>query len=170
MVLKVGYNVARARKWPLGDWMDTVLYILGESPCPSGFHMFVQLMIPTPVQKTNLPVSVGTTEVPPLPMRVYSIDVSAYPGLRSAYWVSFWSYRFFILRENTQLPHSKRKQGIAKWLKNTKGAKELNHQGVATMYASSVMVLDDAKESPVFHEQLSRVRQLKLAAELKKSR
>jgi hypothetical protein len=124
MLLKIRYNVARARNWPLGNWRDVVQYVLGRSPCPSGFRIFVQLMIPTPVQKTNLPVSPGTTEVPPLPMRVYSVDVSNYPGVMSAYWISFWSYRFFILREKTQVPRSQRKQTIARWLMATKGATE----------------------------------------------
>jgi hypothetical protein len=127
-------------------------------------------MIPTPAWKTNLPVSPGTTEVPPLPMRVYSLDVSAYPGLQSAYWVSFWSYRFFILRENIEVPRRTQRQAIAKWLKNTNGAKELTHKGVAAAYASSVMILDDVNDSPVFLDQLSKVRKLKFATELKRSR
>jgi hypothetical protein len=37
------------------------------------------------------------------------------------------------------------------------------------MYASSVTVLDDANESSIFHEQLSKARNLKAAMELKKS-
>jgi len=127
-------------------------------------------MIPTPVRNTNLPVSPGTTEVPPLPMRVYLVDVSSHSGLMSVYFVSFWSYRFFVLREDMQVPGGKRKQAIAKWLKNTKGAKELTCRGVATIYPSSVMLLDDAKHSPIFHEQLSKARKLKFATELKKSR
>jgi len=170
VLLKIGYNVARARKWPLGNWQEVPLYILGTSPCPSGFRVFVQLMIPTPVQRTNLPVLPGTTEVPPLPLRVYPDDVSSYPGLISVHWVSFWSYRFFVLQEDTQVPRGKREQAIAKWLRKKKGAKELNRRGVATMYASSVMVLDGANESPIFHEQLSKARELKSAMELKKSR
>ena len=169
VLLKIGYNVARARKWPLGNWQEVLLYVLGTSLCPSGFRVFLQLMIPTPVQKTNLPVSPGTTEVPPLPLRVYSVDVGRYPGVLSAYWLSFWSYRFFVLQEDARVPRSKRKQAIEKWLRKTKGAKELNRRGVATMHASSVMVLDDTNESPIFHEQLSKARKLKAAMELKKA-
>ena len=129
-------------------------------------------MIPTPAQSTNLGLTPGAAESPPLPMRVYSVKMDEYPGLQYGYWVSFWSYRFFILRENANATQSARKQSIAKWLKkkNTRGAKELTRQGMATLYSSSVSVLDDAEESPVFHEQLLKVHHLKIAKELKKRR
>lgn len=172
MLLKIGYNVARARKWPLGNWLDAAPYVLGEASCPSGFRVFLQLMIPTPVKKTDLPVSPGTIEVPPLPIRVYLADVSSFPGLISAYSISVWSYRFFVLRENMQVPRDMRQRGTTKWLKmkSTKGAYELTRRRVAKIYASSVEALDDAKSSPIFHEQLSQARKLKSATEVRKSR
>jgi hypothetical protein len=169
MLLKIGYNVARARKWPLGHWQDTMQYILGNTPCPAGFHVFLQLMIPTPAKKTNLPVSPGTIEVPPWPMSVYPIDMSGHRGLVSGSWVSVWSYRFFVLREDAQVPRGGRRQAIARWAKNTKGAYELTPRGVATIYASSVEVLDSVEDSPIFHEQLSKARRLKSDTELSKS-
>ena len=106
MLLKIGYNVARARKWPLGLWEGATQFILGDAPSPEGFHIFLQLMIPTPVEKANRPVSPGTAEVPPLPMSVYPIDVSKLPGLISGFWISIWSYRFFVLREDMQASRS----------------------------------------------------------------
>lgn len=170
MLLKLGYNVARARKWPLRNWQGTAPYILGKAPYPSGLRVFLQLMIPTPVEKTNLPVSPGATEVPPWPMSVYVVDVSSFPGLMSGCWMSVWSYRFFVLREDMQVPRVIRKRAIAKWLKNTRGASELTRRGVATIYASSVEVLDAVSDSPIFHKQLSLARKLKSAVESKKSR
>jgi hypothetical protein len=170
MLLKIGYNVARARKWPLGHWQDATQYILGKAPCPAGFRVFLQLMIPTPVKKTSLPVSPGTTEVPPWPLSIYPIDLSGLPGLMSGSWVSVWSYRFFILREDVQVSRSVRQRAITRWLKNTKGAYELARRGVARIHSSSVEVLEAVKDSTIFHEQLSQARKLKVATELKKSR
>lgn len=170
MLLKIGYNVARARKWPLGHWKDAVQYILGNSPCPEGFHVFLQLMIPTPVEKTNRPVTPGTTEIPPWPMSVYPIDVGGLPGLASGSWISIWSYRFFLLREDTRVLRSIRQRTLAECGKNTPGAVELARQGLVTPYASSVEVLDAFKNSPIFDEQLSQARKLKSATDVKRSR
>src|SRR5580658_3063707 len=43
VLLKIGYNVARARKWPLANWQDTAHYIRGTAPRPLGFRLFLQL-------------------------------------------------------------------------------------------------------------------------------
>lgn len=170
MLLKIGYNVARARKWPAGHWQDATQYILGNAPCPAGFHIYLQLMIPTPAVKTNRPLSPGTTEVPPWPMSVYPIHVSNFPGLISGSWVSVWSYRFFLLREDVQAPRSVRRRTLARCLKNTTGAYELTRRGVTTLYASSVEVLDAITGSLIFDEQLSQARKLKADTDLKRSR
>jgi hypothetical protein len=166
-LLKIGYNVARARKWPVKDWRDTAQYILGKTPRPPGFRVFLQLMIPTPLKDTDLTFSPGVTEVPPLPMRVYLVDASGLPGITLGYSISVWSYRFFVLLEDTQILRSIRRRTIVKWLKHTKGAHELDSRGLARMFASSVKVLDDAETSPIFREQLTLVRQLKSSVESK---
>jgi hypothetical protein len=170
MLLKMGYNVARARKWPIEIWLDAKQYILDKAPCPSGFRIFLQLMIPTPAKKTTLPVSPGTTEVPPLPMSVYQLDVTAFPGLMSGYWISIWSYRFFVLQEDTRISRQVRRRSLAKWLKTEKGVYELDRRNVARVYASSVEVLDTLKASPIFHDQLSKARKLKATVRNRKSR
>jgi hypothetical protein len=170
MLLKIGYNVARARRWPLGHWEDATPYILGETQRPDGFRVFLQLMIPTPARKTTLPVTPGTDEVPPWPMSVYPIDTSGLPGLASGFWVSVWSYRFFVLREDTRVELRVRKRAISAWLKDAKGASELTQRKTVTIYASSVEVLDAVRDSSIFHEQLTKARELKSSAELKKSR
>jgi len=168
MLLKISYNVARVRKWPLGLWQGATQFILGSAPSPPGFHIFLQLMIPTPVEKANRPVSPGTTEVPPLPMSVYPLDVSNLPGLISGFWMSVWSYRFFVLREDMLASRSVRQRTVSNCLKNTTGAYELTRQGVVTAYASSVEVLDALKDSAIFEEQLSKARKLKSDMEMKK--
>lgn len=170
MLLKIGYNVGRARKWPLGHWEEATQYILGNTPCPAGFHIFLQLMIPAPVEKANRPVTPGTTEVPPWPMSLYAMDVSNFPGLVSGFWASVWSYRFFVVREDMQASRSVRQRTLAKCWKDTTGANELTRRGVTTIFASSVQVLDAIKGSAIFDEQLSQARKLKAATDLKRSR
>jgi hypothetical protein len=103
-------------------------------------------------------------------MNVYQIDVRNLRGFASGSWVSVWSYRFFVLREQTQVPRGVRQRAVAAWLKNTKGAYELTRRGIATTYALSVQVLDAVEDGPIFHKQLSLMRKLKSATELKKSR
>jgi hypothetical protein len=51
MLLKTGYNLARARKWPLETIQNVAKYILGEAARPGGFRVFLQLLIPTPLNK-----------------------------------------------------------------------------------------------------------------------
>ena len=164
-LLKIGYNVARARKWPLLNWQEAAQYILGNTPRPVGFHVFLQLLIPTPAEKANRPISPGSKEVPPWPMSVYPIDVSSFRGIVSGFWMSVWSYRFFVLREDGRVLRSIRQRTLARCLKNTTGAHELTRRGTATVYASSVEVLDAIKGSHIFDEQLAQARRLKAATE-----
>lgn len=168
-LLKVAYNVARTRGWPTDVFQQAREFILGQKPRPSGFRVFLQLLVPTPARKTNLPLTPGTTEVPPLPWRADLYDVSGFPGLAFACSVSFMSYRFFILRENEKVPANVRKQSVAKWLKQNNGATELTNNGSATVYASSVTVLDALKGNPTFEVQLAKARKLKADMNLKNS-
>jgi hypothetical protein len=170
MLLKIGYNVARSRTWSLGHWRETQKYILGDVSCPTDFHILLQLMVPTPVEKSNRPVTPGTTEVPPWPMSVYPIEVADLPGLTSGSWTSVWSYRFFILRENMLAPRSLRRQTLAKCRKNIPGAYELTRRSFVTAYASSVDVLAVIRNSRIFDEQLSEARRVKATEELRRSR
>lgn len=167
-LLKIAYNVARSRKEPIVTWQGVTEYILKGGQCPGEFHIFLQLMIPTPATKANRPLSPGTTEVPPWPMSVYQIDVSRFPGLSSGFWISVWSYRFFVLRDDLHTLASTRRRTLAKCSKNTPGAYELTPRGIATVYASSVGVLDAVKNSRIFDEQLSEARKLKAATDRKR--
>ena len=128
--LKIGYNVARARKWPATIWDGTSQYILGQSTRPVGFRLFLQSVIPTPVGETRLAYGPEVTEVGPFPMRVYSMDMSCFKGLVAAYSLWVWSYRFFILREEIDAPVSVRRRSVSKWVKNNRGATELGSRKI----------------------------------------
>jgi hypothetical protein len=141
MLLKIGYNVARARRWPLEAIEDTANYILGEAAKPLGLRIFLQLLIPTPVANTSLPVSPDATEVAPLPLRVNVADTSNMPGFILSYSISIWSYAFFVLREDLNTRRALRERMIQKFLKFAKGAYELAGRNSVTIYASSVDVI-----------------------------
>jgi hypothetical protein len=170
VLLKVAYNVARTRNWPIAIFQEAREFVLGEKPHPSGFRMFLQLLIPTPVRKTHLPVTPGTTDVPPLPWRADLYDVSGLPGLAFACSVSFMSYRFFILREDIKVRAAVRNRSVARWLKQNNGATELTKKGSATVYASSLTVLDAVKGNPTFETQLAKARKLKAEMQEKGSK
>ena len=117
---------------------------------------------------SHLPVTPGTTEVPPLPWRADLYDVSGFLGIAFACSVSFMSYRFFILREDKKVSASVQKRSVARWLKQNKGATELTNKTSATVYASSVTVLDALKGNPTFEAQLAKARNLKAEMERKR--
>jgi hypothetical protein len=169
-LLKVAYNVARTRNWPIAVFQEAREFILGKSLAPQGFRIFLQLLTPTPIRKTHLPVTPGTKEVPPLPWRADLYDVSGFPGLVFAGSLSFMSYRFFVLREDEKVPGNVRKRSVARWLKQNSGATQLTDKGRATIYASSVTVLDAVKGNPTFETQLAKARQLKAQMKVKNSK
>jgi phage-related tail fiber protein len=74
------------------------------------------------------------------------MDVSNLPGLISGSWLSVWSYRFFVVREDTQASRPIRQRTVTECLENTPGAHELTTEGVVTIEASSVEVLDALNE------------------------
>jgi hypothetical protein len=170
VLLKVAYNVARTRNWPIAVFQEAREFILGKKPCPSGLRIFLQLLVPTPARKTDLPLKPGTTEVPPLPWRADLYGLGGFPGLAFACSVSFMSYRFFILREDESVPTNLRKRSVARWLKQNNGATELTDKGSATVYASSVTVLDAVKGNPTFEAQLAKARKLKAEMQVKDSK
>lgn len=163
MLLKIGYNVARTRKWPLNKWQSSAEYVLNGSPSPTGIRLFLQLLIPTPAKSTSLPVSPGTDEITPLPWRCDLDNVTHYNGLAFEYSMSIWSYRFFVLWEDAQAPSIVRQRGTAKWLRERfhRGSRELSRSGRTSIYASSVTVLKAVEGNPTFLDQLSKAKQLK---------
>jgi hypothetical protein len=168
-LLKISYNVARTRKWPLSEWHNARQYILGRASCPHGFRVFVQLMVPTPATKSDLPYSQSATEITPLPINVAIDDVSSLPGLWLLCSVSAWSYRFFVLRENEEASVRMQKTSVTKWLRSENGAIELTRRSAVKIYASSVTVLDVLRQSPILRGQVSKARMLKAETDAKKS-
>ena len=164
-LLKLSYNVARARKWPLKPWQDTAEYIVGKGASPPWLHIFLQLMIPTPLREAHLPVAEDATEVPPIPMRVALADVRPFHGLMSGCLVSIRSYRFFVVWEDISLSTVIRRKGLDAFFKISKGAYQLTRRGRVVAYASSVKVLDDV--TPIFREQVSKLKALKSKIESK---
>lgn len=79
------------------------------------------------------------------------------------------SYRFFILHEDANVSATIRKRSVERWLKENKRATELTKKGSATVYASSVTVLDTLKGNPTFETQLAKARKLKADMDLKNS-
>lgn len=168
VLLKLAYNIARTRNWPIAVFQEAREFIVGEKPLPEGFRVFLQLLIPTVARKTHLPVTPGTAEVPPLPWRADLYDASGFPGIVFACSVSFMSHRFFLLREDKRVSTSVRKRSVARWLRQDKGANELTNKGSATVYASSVTVLDALEGNPTFEAQLAKARKLKAEMERKR--
>ena len=80
------------------------------------------------------------------------------------------SYRFFVLREDEKVPGNVRKRSVARWLKQNNGATELTKKGSATVYASSLTVLDAVKGNPTFETQLAKARNLKAEMKAKNSK
>jgi hypothetical protein len=67
-LLKIGFNVARSRHWPLNQFRRLRPFILGQSRCPSRLLLFLQLLVPTPINRTTLPATPGTKSIEPLPI------------------------------------------------------------------------------------------------------
>jgi hypothetical protein len=162
LLLKITYNVARTRKWPVQIYRDCRRYILGkEKELPSGFRMFLQLLVPTSVSKTDLSVTPGTKEVTPIPWRTELYELTGFPGIAFASSTSIMSYRFFLLREDASVPVAVRRKSIARWLKENKGTKELTTKARVTIHASSVSVVDAVRNNSIFLDQLAKARKLK---------
>jgi hypothetical protein len=172
VLLKIGYNVARTRNWPLANWQDAAQYILGRASCPKGYHLFLQLVIPTPAKRVRLPLTPGTREVTPLPWHANLNNVSHIAGLVFEYALSFWSYRFFILRGAGQDNRATRRRAVSLWLKakDKNGTCELTDRNAATLYASSLTVMGALQGDPNFFDHLSKARSLKAVMLSKKDK
>jgi hypothetical protein len=160
VLLKVAHNVARTRNWPITVFQEAREFILGKKHLPQGFRIFLQLLTPTPVRKAHLPVTPGTTEVPPL-RRADLYDVSGFFGIRIRRFAVVPVLSLFRAARGCEGARNARKRSIARWLKQNNGATELTDKGGATVYASSVTVLDAIKGNPTFETQLARREDLK---------
>lgn len=161
LVLKLGYNVARTRGWPLAVFKEARQYILGREKCPPGLHLFLQLLIPTPEKDCKYAVPPGTQEIPPLPWHAELRDVSGFPGLASEFSISFMSYRFFAVQEDPSVSSTIRKASLKEWLKDNKGTHELSDVGHSVVHSSCVSVVEVLEKDPAFENQLAKAIELK---------
>jgi hypothetical protein len=169
-LLKIGFNVARTRKWSLVSLESARSYILGRSRRPPGYRIFLQLLIPSAASKTDLPVSSGTTKIPPIPLHAALENVSSISGLESARSLCFWSYRFSMLHEDVAKGRSVRRRAKKIWLNNLRGAIELDRRGYDFIYASPTTVLEIYESNPQFRHQVARARDLKSSIDEKKAK
>jgi hypothetical protein len=168
--LKIGYNVARSGKWPLVSLENARSYILGKSPRPAGYRIFLQLLIPSDPRNTNLPVSPGTTKIPPIPLYASLENVSSISGLEAGRSLCFWSYRFSVLHEDEAKDRSIRRRAKMLWVKDLRGAIELNQFGSNSIHASPTTVLEVYESNPQFRHQVAKARELKSSIDVKKTK
>jgi hypothetical protein len=161
LVLKLGYNVARTRGWPLAVFREARQYILDKEKRPPGLHLFLQLLIPTATKNCKYTIPPGTQEVPPLPWHAELRNVSDFPGLASEISISFMSYRFFAVQEDPCVSSAIRKASLKAWLKDSKGAHELSDVGRSVVHPSSISVVGVLEKDPAFEKQLTRAIELK---------
>ena len=159
-LLKIGYNVARARNWPRICWQDASKYIIGEDTRPEGFRVFLQLLVPTPARNSEFNVPTGTKEIGPIPYYADLKSMKESSGFDLYYSLCFWSYRFHILHEAPTTRGNGRRK-LRQWRHDVKGAHELTERGFGLVYASSMTVLEAYSASPVFREQVRKATQLK---------
>jgi len=137
-LLKTGYNTARARGWHVKRESKLPQYILGEGQRPSGFRVFLQLIIPTPTSSREWVVKPDAAEVPPAPGRIDLLDVSKLVGFNMGYVVSLNSYLFHIFKEVDTVPPRIRRLVLKNLLKHMPGAYEITDKERAIVYSSSL--------------------------------
>jgi len=160
-LLKIGFNMARARGWSFAPSMQVRHYVLGRAARPRGLHLYLQLVIPSKLKQGSLPNTPDLTEIPPIPARVELANLSLLRGHEVGFMASFNCYSFWVLLESSKAPSHVRKRGLKQWLKNVPGAQELSEKNRAVVYASSVHVLQDLSTSKPFLRNLGLARKWK---------
>ena len=153
-LLKIGYNTARARKWPLSNWLEFCDYVLGQGSRPDGCRVLLQLIVPTEVHRGSIKDNPAATEIQPFPSRVATFDVRRLPGFKLAFMVSLNSYYFYVAVETLDLPVHVRRRTFRKLVREIPGAYELSPGRRAMVYASSMDFIDHASQSEAFFRNL----------------
>ena len=154
-LLKIGYNTARARKWPFTFPEEFKHYVLGRNDRPKGAHVLLQLIIPTRVEPGRIKDHPTTTEVPPIFSRVVLLDVRRLPGFLLAFMVSINSYYFYVLQDDLASDLRLRKRILKEFIRELPGAYELRPQTKrAVVFASSVDFISAASQSAPFFRNL----------------
>jgi hypothetical protein len=60
-------------------------YILGRTPRPAGLRVFVQLVVPTPIDSIRWTERPHADEIPPLIARMDLLDLNIFPGFSMAF-------------------------------------------------------------------------------------
>ncbi len=124
-LLKIGYNTARARKWPFTFPEKLKHYVLGRNDLPKGAHVLLQL--------------ITTKEVPRIFNRVALTDVRRLPGFLLAFMVSINSYYFYVFQDDVDSALRLRRRILKESIRELPGAYELRPQEKrAVVFASSV--------------------------------
>jgi hypothetical protein len=153
-LLKTGYNIARARGATFESTADLAQYLLTGTNRPSGFRVFLQLIIPTPASsfvRTNKP---DVTEIPPVPARVDFLDVRVLVGFNIAFALSLNSYLFHVFKEDNRVPRNIRTPILKRLLKTMLGAYEITDKARAIVYASSLDVMTLLEGNRAFERHL----------------
>ena len=140
-LLKIAYNTARARRWPVSQLAELRNYVLGRQNRPPGAHVLLQLVIPTKVERGSIEGHPDVTEIEPLLNRVIRLDVRQLPGLAQAFTVSLNSYYFHVPLEDLNVDAHVRRRVVKRFLKMVPGAYELSRTGRAVIYASSLDIM-----------------------------
>lgn len=162
-LLKIWYNVARARGWQVPSQEEIAAYILGKGKRPDDLSIFLQLIIPTKVQRGSIPGHADATEIPPIPTRVEALDLRQLPGYTAAFIVAVKSYYFLVLVEDMKTSLAVRKKVLKAVLKLFRGAQKLTGKNRALVYSSSVDFVKTADTFP-FSRNLELARKLVLTA------
>jgi hypothetical protein len=160
-LLKIGYNVARARGWHVRADTDVPSYVLGSSSRPIGFRVFIQLIIPTPTSALTRKVQPDAVEIPPAPVRIDLLDLRQLVGFNMAFMVSLNSYFFHIFKESHGTPKYVRGRILKAVLRRTPGAYELTEKNRAVIYASSTDFMAFLSQNKPLSRHVEMMKELK---------
>lgn len=167
-LLKTGYNVARARVWRVRADSELPKFILGEAKRPSGFRVFVQLIVPTPTSSRPELAKLGAKEIPPAPARIDLLDLRLLPGFSMAYVVSLNSYVFHVFEEEGTAPVHVRKLILKTLVRQMPGAREITRRDRVVLFSSSLDFMTWVEQNRTFGRHLELMKQHN--DELKRSR
>ena len=149
-LLKVGYNIARARGGTIDSSTDLANYILNGTHRPTGFRVFLQLIIPTPTSSRTWVTIPDAPEIPPAPARIDFLDVRVLVGFNIAFALSLNSYLFHVFKEDHRVPRNIRARILKSLLKNMPGAYEMTDRNRAIVCSSSLDFMTFVEGNRVF--------------------
>ena len=160
-LLKTGYNAARARKWGASEVKVLSEYILGTAARPIGFRVFLQLIVPTPVDAIAWQVRPEAEEIPPVPARVDLLDLQILIGFSMAFVVSLNSYLFHVFKEDLDASRIIRTKVLSALLRQIPGAYEITDANRAVLHASSVDVMTHLSKNRPLSRHIEMMKELK---------